>query len=70
MKVCIDDGLYIHIRVHRRANEELYDFYSLHETIKHNIATCVFTEGFYLLIIIFFILVFYFIDDPLTYFNY
>ncbi|CAF1127739.1 unnamed protein product, partial [Didymodactylos carnosus] len=46
MKVSIGDGLFIHIRVHRRENENIYDFYSLHETFKHNTATCVFTEVF------------------------
>jgi hypothetical protein len=45
MKVFIDDGLFIHIRVHRQEHRNKYDFYSLHETIKHNQATCVFTEG-------------------------
>jgi hypothetical protein len=45
MKVCIGDGLFIHIRVHQRPDEEAFDFYSLHEVIKHNQATCVFKEG-------------------------
>jgi len=45
MKVSIGDGLFIHIRVHRQEDHNKYDFYSLHETIKHNQATCVFTEG-------------------------
>lgn len=45
MKVSIGDGLFIHIRVHRQEHQNKYDFYSLHETIKHNQATCVFTEG-------------------------
>ncbi|CAF1019725.1 unnamed protein product [Rotaria sp. Silwood1] len=44
LKVCIGDGLYLHMRVHRHPNQDKYDFYALHETIKHNIATCVFTE--------------------------
>ena len=26
-------------------NQSKYDFYALHEVIKHNVATCVFTEG-------------------------
>lgn len=45
MKVSIGDGLFIHIRVHRQQNHNKYDFYSLHEIIKHNVATCCFTEG-------------------------
>jgi hypothetical protein len=45
MKVSIGDGLFIHIRVHQQEHHKKYDFYSLHETIKHNQATCVFTEG-------------------------
>jgi hypothetical protein len=45
MKVSIGDGLFIHIRVHRQQHKKKYDFYSLHEVIKHNKATCVFTEG-------------------------
>ncbi|CAF1166712.1 unnamed protein product [Adineta ricciae] len=45
MKVFIGDGLFIHIRVHRQAHHAKYDFYSLHETFKHDVATCVFTEG-------------------------
>ncbi len=48
VKVSIGNGLFIHIRVHRQEHHEKYDFYSLHETIKHNVATCVFTEGIYL----------------------
>ncbi|CAF3326016.1 unnamed protein product [Rotaria socialis] len=48
MKVSIGDGLFIHIRVHQQQHHKKYDFYSLHETIKHNVATCVFTEGIYL----------------------
>ena len=47
LKVSIGDGLYIHIRVHRHKNQDKYDFYALHEVIKHNTATCVFTEGIY-----------------------
>jgi hypothetical protein len=45
MKVSIGDGLFIHIRVHRQEHHNKYDFYSLHERIKHNQATCIFTEG-------------------------
>ena len=43
-KVSIGDDLYIHIRAHRQVHHAIYDFYSLHETIKHNVATCIFTE--------------------------
>jgi len=50
MKVSIGDDLFIHIRVHRREDEDAYDFYSLHEVIKHNQATCVFKEGIYIYI--------------------
>ncbi|CAF3583854.1 unnamed protein product [Adineta steineri] len=45
LKVSIDDGLFIHMRIHRHKNHNKYDFYSLHEIIRHNNATCVFTEG-------------------------
>lgn len=45
LKVSIGDGLFIHIRVHRRKNHDKYDFYALHEVIEHNVANCVFTEG-------------------------
>lgn len=45
LKVFIGEGLYIHLRVHRRKNQTKYDFYALHEMIEHNIANCVFTEG-------------------------
>ena len=45
MKVSIGDGLYIHIRVHQRPDEEVFDFYSLHEVIKHNVATCIFKKS-------------------------
>jgi hypothetical protein len=45
LKVSIDDDLFIHIRIHRHKNQDKYDFYALHEKIKHNSATCVFTEG-------------------------
>jgi hypothetical protein len=45
MKVSIGDGLFIHIRVHQREDGDGFDFYSLHEIIKHNKATCIFKEG-------------------------
>ncbi|CAF4608173.1 unnamed protein product [Rotaria socialis] len=45
MNVSIGDGLFIHIRVHRREDCDKYDFYSLHETFKDDVATCIFTEG-------------------------
>ncbi len=45
LKVSIDDGLFIHIRIHRRKNQNNYHFYALHEIIRHNNATCIFTEG-------------------------
>jgi hypothetical protein len=45
MKVSIGDGLFIHIRVHQQEDGDQYDFYSLHETIKDNEATCIFTKG-------------------------
>jgi hypothetical protein len=45
MKVSIGDGLFIHIRVHQQEDGDGYDFYSLHEIIKHNKATCVFKRG-------------------------
>jgi hypothetical protein len=45
LKVSIGDNLYIHIRIHRPKNQDKYDFYALHEVIKHNSATCVFTKG-------------------------
>ncbi|UJR37244.1 hypothetical protein I4U23_029953 [Adineta vaga] len=44
IKVAIDDGLFIHIRIHQHKNQNKFDFYALHEVIKHNNATCVFTE--------------------------
>ncbi|CAF0962473.1 unnamed protein product [Adineta ricciae] len=44
LKVSIGDDLYIHIRIHRHKNQDKCDFYALHEIIKHNTATCVFTE--------------------------
>jgi len=44
MKVSIGDDLFIHIRVHRQVHHDIYDFYSLHETIKHNVATCIFLK--------------------------
>jgi len=45
MKVSIGDGLFIHIQVHQRQDADDFDFYSLHEVIKHIKATCVFTNG-------------------------
>ncbi len=45
MKVSIGDGHFIHIRAHQRQDGDGYDFYSLHETFKHNKATCIFKEG-------------------------
>lgn len=69
LKISIDDGLYIHIRIHRHNNQDKYDFYALHEIIKHNTASCVFTEGSRKKKAKF-SLYFYFLDDPLTYFNY
>lgn len=45
MKVSIGDGLFVHIRVHRQVHHAIYDFYSLHEIIRHNVSTCVFTES-------------------------
>lgn len=47
MKVSIGDDFYIHIRVHRRQDCDVYDFYSLHETFRGDVATCIFTEGKY-----------------------
>jgi len=43
MKVEIDAAKdhTVHIRVHRQQHHDKYDFYSLHETIKNNIATYV-----------------------------
>lgn len=41
----IGDGLFLHMRVHRHPTQEKYAFHALHEVIKHNVATCVFTEG-------------------------
>jgi hypothetical protein len=72
MKVSIGDDLFIHIRVHRREDEDAYDFYSLHEVIKHNQATCVFKEGIYIYNGTANIpqLSLFFSADPLTYFNY
>lgn len=45
MKVSIGDGLYIHIRVHQREDGDGFDFYSLHEIIKNDTATCIFKKG-------------------------
>jgi hypothetical protein len=44
MKVSIGDGLFIQMRVHQRPDEQAFDFYALHEIIKHNVATCLFKE--------------------------
>ncbi|KAJ3132151.1 hypothetical protein HK100_005619 [Physocladia obscura] len=40
-KVQIGEDKTIHIRIHRQKSAEIYDFYSLHETIKHNEVTCI-----------------------------
>jgi len=79
LKVFIGDDLYIHIRIHRPKDQDKYDFYALHEIIQHNIATCVFTESkkkkekksfiFSILIQLLFFSLFFYSDDPLTYFN-
>jgi hypothetical protein len=45
MKVSIGNGLFIHIRVHRRPDEDAYDFYSLHEVFKGNVVTYLFKES-------------------------
>lgn len=39
VKIHIGGDLCLHIRCHRQQHAEVYDFYSLHETIKHNEAT-------------------------------
>ncbi|CAF4477267.1 unnamed protein product, partial [Rotaria socialis] len=44
MKVSIGDNLFIHIRVNRQQDADGYDFYSLHETIKDDVATYIFPE--------------------------
>ncbi|CAF3473293.1 unnamed protein product, partial [Rotaria socialis] len=44
LKVSIGEGFFLHMRVHRHPTQEKFHFYALHEIIKHNIATCVFTE--------------------------
>ncbi|CAF0839346.1 unnamed protein product [Adineta ricciae] len=44
LKVAIDDGLFIHIRIHQHKNQNKFNFYALHEIIRHNAATCVFTD--------------------------
>jgi len=43
MKVLIDpaNGHTIHIRVHRQVHHDVYDFYSLHQSILHNSVTYV-----------------------------
>jgi hypothetical protein len=71
LKVSIDDGLFIHIRIHRHKNQNKYDFYTLHEIIRHNNATCVFTEskkGVFLYDQCLYSV--FILDEPLTYFNY
>jgi len=40
-KIHIGGDLTIHIRVHRQQHHDVYDFYSLHETLRHNEATCI-----------------------------
>ncbi len=70
LKVSIGDGLFIHIRIHRRKNQNKYDFYALHEIIKHNNATCVFTEGKKMFLYDQFLQFIFILDEPLTYFNY
>lgn len=70
MKVSIGDGLFIHIRVHQQEDGDGFDFYSLHETIKHNKATCVFKEGIQNIQLSQIFNFVSFSGDPLTYFNY
>ena len=41
LKVHIDDGHNIHIRVHKQVHHDIYDFHSLHKTISHNHETYV-----------------------------
>lgn len=41
MKVHLNDNLNIHIRVHKQLHHDVYDFHSLHKTIKHNSETYV-----------------------------
>ncbi|KAI8612503.1 hypothetical protein BC830DRAFT_1136448 [Chytriomyces sp. MP71] len=40
-KVQIGPDMTIHIRIHRQLSADVYDFYSLHETIKHDEASCI-----------------------------
>jgi hypothetical protein len=70
LKVSIDDGLFIHIRVHQPKNQNKYNFYALHEIIRHNNATCVFTEGKKMFLYDQFLQLIFILDEPLTYFNY
>ncbi|CAF2261756.1 unnamed protein product [Rotaria magnacalcarata] len=44
MKVSIGHNLFIHIRVQRQEDDDAYNFYSLHETIKDDVATYIFPE--------------------------
>ena len=44
LKVYIAPHHYLHVRIHRQQHHEIYDFYSLHNTIKHNVETCIFSE--------------------------
>lgn len=44
-KIEIDKNCFIHVRIHRNKNQSKYDFYTLHEVVKNNQATCIFTEG-------------------------
>ncbi|CAM4784666.1 unnamed protein product [Rotaria magnacalcarata] len=46
MKVSIGHNLFIHIRVQRQEDDDAYNFYSLHETIKDDVATYIFPEVF------------------------
>ncbi|EFC42212.1 hypothetical protein NAEGRDRAFT_80480 [Naegleria gruberi] len=45
IKVNIGGDLCIHIRVHRQRHAPIYDFYSIHETIKHNEASCIWSNS-------------------------
>jgi len=44
MKVHIDDGHNIHIRVHKQVHHDIYEFHTLHKTIKHNCETYVWDD--------------------------
>ncbi|GAX81034.1 hypothetical protein CEUSTIGMA_g8469.t1 [Chlamydomonas eustigma] len=41
LKVQISPGHYLHMRLHRQQHDDIYDFYSLHQTMKHNEETCI-----------------------------